>query len=198
MSEADPRMRWMTANELAIELGCDPRFVYTLYKLGQIQGVGTNRATMRYLDPGPELAKRVHLTALDTSAFITALELAEVAGVTNWAVLKAVHRGELTPTATDGRPYKPTFYFNRLAVREFLARSGKARGRQRFTYSPLLVKWLRTWLDSGEVQMQVIDQLVHEVAAKVPDPDKTRIIKAIWDRFDDINNLLRQCDRFSR
>jgi hypothetical protein len=188
--------RWLTATELAIELGIDHETVLALHKQGKIAGIGTNAATMRYLDPGPELARQTQQKRLEYFPVITTRELAEILGISQGQVRKDAAYGviEATEIVPNGRG-KRAFY-DVATVRKILAEREKRRGPGRKTYSTILIKWVRGWLMSQKTQVQVLDELIRKVAAQVPDPEKTAMIKELWDLFDRVNEILEVCDRW--
>jgi len=189
-------MRWLTATELAIELGVDPGVVQTLYKKGKIKGIGVGQ-TARFLDPGPELAREVQGRRLEYFAMITTREFAEILGIVPSQVRKLAALGQIEASEIRNSGWSHQAFYNVAEVRRVLAEREKRHGPGRKTYSSQLVKWVRGWLATQKTQVQVLDSLIHEVAAKVPDPEKTAMIKELWDLFDQVNDLLARCDRYT-
>jgi hypothetical protein len=188
-------MRWLTATELAIELSVDVSVVETLHKQGKIKGIGTGK-NARYLDPGPELAREAQGRRLEYFSMITSRELAEILGIVPSQVRKLAALGQIVPTEIQPNGRGTRAFYNVAELRRVLAEREKRSGPGRKTYSSVLVKWVRGWLATRQSPVQVLDELIHQVASKVPDPEKTVMIKELWDLFDRVNDLMAMCDRY--
>lgn len=202
-------IRWVRISDLAIELGLAPHVIWRFYKQGKLKGIGDRPSNLRIIDPGPEFADEIHKNNLDRFNFITTRELADVLGISFDAVHKRLQRDKLLPSGCvmpEDAPHlsnikrgrrQPTFFFNRIAVRSYLAQVEQRSGQQKYQYSAIVVRWLKGWLASRKTQAEVLDELIRQ-AADVPEPERTVLVKALWDKFDEIESLLRQCDRMAR
>lgn len=201
--------RWLTVSDLAIELGLEPRIVVRLFRQGKLKGVGnaSQPSSVRIVDPGPELIAEMRGDNLEHFLFITTRELAQVIGISHVAMQKRLERERrLQPSGCvmpedawhHGRLrrkfIRPAYFFSRTQVRQYLAAIEKRRGRDKFEYSEIIVRWLKGWLASRKTQVEVLDELIRQ-AANVPEPSRTMLVKDLWEMFEKIDELLRECDR---
>ena len=184
--------RWLTREQLALELGIVPLTVERFSRKGLIAALGEGVAR-RYLDPAPELRDLVSNNLLERFGFITGHELAEVLGVKYSSIRKAVQRRTMH-ASNKRRSRTDPYWFDRREVRRILAQRENLSGQRKHRYSRILVRWLRAWLAQQEASGEVLDTLIKR-AVRLPDPERSDMVRRLWDLFDQVNNLLLECDQ---
>jgi len=183
--------RWLTTQEMALELGVHRSYLSTLVKRGLLVSLG-ERPNTRYLDPAPELIARIHEKHLDYLPLVTSREIAEVCGQKHGTIRQLIWLWKY-PSKARGRANSNLY--DRRTVRQIVNHYERIRGRKSRPqgYSPLIVEWLRKWLKEQEESPDILQQLI-EQAVKIPDPKRVELIAKLWSHFDAVNKLLEECN----
>jgi excisionase family DNA binding protein len=180
---------WLTTKELSHELRVSPTRVVLMRKRGQLAWInlGTGK-TPSYRYQLPKIHAANPVPAIERVAFLTTNEAAELLGVNRATVRSYIFTKTLKRVMVGKRAM-----ISVAELRRFLAIREKRRGQDKQSYSPLLMKWLREYLDSKAVPVQVLELLLQE-AVKVGEPEKSRYVTLLWDHFDKVNALLKEIE----
>lgn len=187
--------RWLSLQDVCIELRLSQRCVRKLLRDGQLVGYqlarrGRGRGKWRILDPGEKFSRYLHESQFHVEHIPLASneEVAEILGVKSSTVRQWKKRGKIRGQNMGNRTV-----YSAIEIRRMLFwRSLHSRGE----YSPILVEWLRGIVErnlwSGG---DILDSLLRQ-ALPVPEPQKTRCIVELWDLFDRINRILKYAREF--
>lgn len=182
---------WLTARELSNELHIPIPYVTVLRrrrKLAYINLGSLKEPRYRYKMPAATPAEIE--PPIERIALLTYDEVAAILGLRRDAIRKIVERGDLKPASTAGNRQLVTI----AEFRRCLAIRDKRRGQTKQAYSPILMKWLKGYIETREIQFQVLDILVKEAAA-VPSDKRSGFITRLWDLFDRVNAVLREIEQ---
>ena len=182
---------WLTARELCNELHITPGTVTTLRRRRQLAYINLGTAKLpnfRYQIPPHSPIQAV--PAVERVAFLTHDEVASLLGVQRDAIRKMMTRKQLRATRLGKRSFVTVQELRRvLAIRD--RRSGQAKQ----SYSPILMRWLKSYLESREIPVQVLDSLVRTAAERAPLDQRSGYITKLWSLFDEVNRLLREIEK---
>jgi len=181
---------WLTVRELCNELHIHPQSANTLRRRGKLPYINLGSAkhpNFRYQLPPHTPAAIV--PEIERVAFLTYDEVGSLFGISRDGIRKMMTRKHMKATRLGKRSFVTVQELRRvLAIRD--QRSGQAKQ----SYSPILMRWLKKYLESREIPVQVLDELVRTAAERAPLDQRSGYITRLWNLFDEVNALLKKLD----
>lgn len=184
--------RYLSVKETAVELGISPPAVVRLLKKKLLVGFQVNNI-WRILDPAVELRRQLREPKLHDVAVVTRQELSVITGLSQGVLRWHAHEGNLKGTLT-GKGNRGLVVHSVRQIRDFLAYHDHRRGRDKHSYSSIIVDWLKRYLDELKPNGEIIDRLVKE-AVVLPEPARSQMVFKLWNLFDQVNDLLKECQK---
>lgn len=181
---------WLTTRDISTELSISQMGVTKLRRRGKLAYINLGSAkhpNYRYQLPShtPEKAKT---PPIERIGLLTYGEVGAVLGTSNMAVRKMVSRGELQVVSVVRKRKMVTV----AELRRVLALRDRRSGQMKQSYSPLLMKWLKSYLASKTAPVQVLESLIKEASAHAPLDQRSGYITRLWSLFDEVNGLLKK------
>lgn len=184
-------MPWLTARELSSELHCSIPTITTLRQKRRLTyiNIGTIKCPQfRYQIPPHTPAQLI--PEIERIGLLTYDEVGSILGINRDTVRQMAKRRKIKTVGTSG---------NRRTIsiaefRRWLAERDKRSGQTKQSYSPILVEWLKSYLKTREIPVQVLDKLIRE-AATVPTDKRSGYITKLWNLFDQVNAILREIEQ---
>ena len=183
--------RWLSVKEAAAEFRITHKRLLSLIRAGHIGAIniGTpEQPSFRILDPAPEIKRHlIAIPQMEEFPVISSRELAELIGVSQEQIRWLVHQKMLVPTGKSR-----SLFFTAKEVRRYLARRERTAGQRKFTYSRILVDWMRDYIRELKPNGEIMNALINE-AVDLPEPERSARITELWNHFDRVNAILKYC-----
>ncbi len=189
--------RWLSFDDVCLELGLGSRAVSTLLRSGALVGYrlprqgqrGKKNGQWRILDPGHRFARYLEESKrrIEHVPLLSGREIAEVLEVTPAAIRQLRKRKKIR-----GQKVGNTVLYTAAEIRRVvIQRDRRSRRGKRDSYSPILATWVKRVLSGDQwVGAEALNQLLWQ-AVTLPEPEKTHYIVLLWQQCDLINELLR-------
>jgi hypothetical protein len=177
---------WLTSREICHELRISELVLTKMRKRRKIQfiNIGSDKTpAYRYKLPAPS-ALADPVPQIERQGLFTYQEVAAILGMSQIGVRVAVSDKRINRVLVGKRGY-----ITMLELRRVLAEREKRTGQAKRGVSNILVGWLREYLASEKTPTQTLQALIDE-AVKLPEPERSKYITALWDYFDRVNALL--------
>lgn len=194
--------RWLSYDELCMELRLSPLHVKRLIRRGSIVGMCFGHkykyeTDWRYLDPSPqykkalEIQERVLACAFKADLLnlpiLSSSDFGDICGLTTVHVRVLIYKKKL-------RPHKLGKYslFTPQQVRDFLLRRERKEPTDRRVRCEYLIRWCKKLLEKDQVGTLTRDQVKNDDdlevhlrrLLKLPEPDRAAAIREFWSRYE--------------
>lgn len=183
--------RYLSVQETALELGIGEIQVKRLLEQKVLVGfrMPDRGRTWRILDPAPALRRQLKEPRLIDVCIITRAELAEITGLSIDLLKWHCRDGNLKGSINSG-----LMMHSVRQVRDFIAYYDDRKGRSKHSYNSIIVDWLKRYLDEAKPNGEIIDRLIRE-AVVMPEPARSQLVFKLWNLFDQVNDLLKECQK---
>ena len=176
---------WLTSRELSEELHVSTK---TIPKWRQQRKIRFIKLGNQYRYELPRPTEADIIPQIERIAFLNYAEVAQILGMRATSPVRlAVHEKRLIPVRVGRRKF-----FTVKEVRRFLALRENRRGQAKQYASRILLDWVRHYLIKDDVPVQVLDSLLKEASAKLPEPERSQAITDLWNLFDSVDDIMRK------
>jgi len=180
--------RWVKKADLCRELGIGKHVAEKLIAQKKIREIVVSPTLKLYVLP--ELPPIQLDPPIERVAFLTLVEVGEILGLKRNGVKAIIHRNQLKTHSGAGQ----RLYVSIADLRQYLAFRERRKGPGKTQYSPIVIKWLKQYLEKKKVEADILDELIR-AASPLQDPERGIYASKLWTLFDQVNALLQEIEK---
>ena len=187
---------WLTARELANELHLSDQSVTKLRRGGRLAyiNLGTPKNPQYRYQLPRHVPEKLRTPPVERIGLLTYTEVGHILGTSNMAVRKMVSRGELQVVSVVRKRKMVTV----SELRKVLALRDRRSGQDKQSYSPILMTWLKHYLEKQTAPVEVLTRMIEQASAVSDFGRRSSYISQLWDLFDKVNSILAAAQKEQR
>jgi hypothetical protein len=194
--------RWLSYDELCMELRLAPKHVKRLIRRGMIVGIcfghkNKYETDWRYLDPSPQYKKalgiqerilaQAYKADLLNLPILSSSDFGDICGLTTVHIRVLIYKKKLQP-----HKFGRYSLFTPMQVRDFLLRRERKEPTDRRVRCEYLIRWCKKMLEKDLAEAETQDQVKNDDELevhlrrllKLPEPGRAAAIREFWSRYE--------------